>query len=57
VTDMTAAIDKVTPDCVRRVATRLFAPSSGNKATVLTMGRGDIGDWKATLKKYGVAGA
>jgi processing peptidase subunit alpha len=57
VTDMTTAIDKVTPDCVRRVATRLFAPSSGNKATVLTMGHGDIGDWKATLKKYGVAGA
>ncbi|KAG0700648.1 Metalloenzyme, LuxS/M16 peptidase-like protein [Suillus ampliporus] len=57
VTDMTAAIDKVTPDCVRRVATRLFAPSSGNKATILTMGRGDIGDWKATLRKYGVTGA
>jgi processing peptidase subunit alpha len=54
---MTAEVDKVTPDCVRRVATRLFGLASGNKATVLTMGRGDVGDWKATLRKYGVAGA
>lgn len=54
---MTAAIDKVTPECVRRVANRLFGPASGNKATILTMGRGDVGDWKATLRKYGVAGA
>ncbi|OAX40063.1 hypothetical protein K503DRAFT_738210 [Rhizopogon vinicolor AM-OR11-026] len=57
VTDMTAEVDKVTPECVRRVATRLFGPASGNKATILTMGRGDVGDWKAALRKYGVAGA
>jgi len=54
---MTAAVDNVTPDCIRRVATRLFGPASGNKATILTMGRGDLGDWKAALRKYGVAGA
>ncbi|KAI6153866.1 Metalloenzyme, LuxS/M16 peptidase-like protein [Pisolithus tinctorius] len=56
VTDMTAAIDKVTPETIRRVATRLFGPQSGNKASIVTMGRGDLGDWQATLRKYGVAG-
>ncbi|KAF9245836.1 Metalloenzyme, LuxS/M16 peptidase-like protein [Melanogaster broomeanus] len=57
VTDMTAAIDKVTPETVKRVATRLFGPQSGNKATIVSMGRGELGDWQATLRKYGVAGA
>ncbi|KAH0838067.1 Metalloenzyme, LuxS/M16 peptidase-like protein [Lanmaoa asiatica] len=57
VTDMTAEIDKVTPESVRRVANRLFGPHSGNKATIVTMGRGELGDWQATLRKYGVAGA
>ncbi|KAG9314105.1 Metalloenzyme, LuxS/M16 peptidase-like protein [Chiua virens] len=33
VTDMTTAIDKVTPESVKRVANRLFGPQSGNKAT------------------------
>jgi processing peptidase subunit alpha len=56
-TDMTAAIDKVTPESVRRVANRLFGPHSGNKATIVTMGRGELGDWQATFRKYGVAGA
>ncbi|KAI6012432.1 Metalloenzyme, LuxS/M16 peptidase-like protein [Pisolithus orientalis] len=55
VTDMTAAIDKVTPETIRRVATRLFGPQSGNKASIVTMGRGDLGDWQATLRKYAVA--
>ncbi|KAH7886066.1 Metalloenzyme, LuxS/M16 peptidase-like protein [Phlebopus sp. FC_14] len=57
VTDMTAAIDKVTPETVRRVATRIFGPQSGSKATIVTMGRSEVGDWQATLRKYGVAGA
>lgn len=56
-TDMTAAIDKVTPESVKRVANRLFGPESGNKATIVTMGRGELGDWQAALRKYGVAGA
>jgi len=56
ITDMTAAIDQVTPESVRRVATRLFGPESANKASIVTMGRGDIGDWKSVLRKYGVAG-
>lgn len=54
---MTAAIDKVTPESVKRVANRLFSPQSGNRATIVTMGRGELGDWQATLRKYGVAGA
>ncbi|KAF8140547.1 Metalloenzyme, LuxS/M16 peptidase-like protein [Boletus edulis] len=57
VTDMTAAIDKVTPEHVKRVASRLFGLHSGNKATIVTMGRGELGDWQATLRKYGVTGA
>lgn len=57
VADMTAAINKVTPESVRRVANRLFSPQSGNKATIVTMGRGELGDWQAMLRKYGVAGA
>ncbi|EGN93095.1 hypothetical protein SERLA73DRAFT_189917 [Serpula lacrymans var. lacrymans S7.3] len=56
ITDMTAAIDQVTPESVRRVANRLFGPESANKASIVTMGRGDIGDWKSVLRKYGVAG-
>ncbi|KAH7930934.1 hypothetical protein BV22DRAFT_1077511 [Leucogyrophana mollusca] len=57
VTDMTAAIDQVTPESIRRVASRVFGPQSGNNATIVTMGRGEIGDWKGVLRKYGVAGA
>ncbi|KAI6120650.1 Metalloenzyme, LuxS/M16 peptidase-like protein [Pisolithus croceorrhizus] len=55
VTDMTTAIDKVSSEAIRRVATRLFGPQSGNKASIVTMGRGDLGDWQATFRKYGVA--
>ncbi|KIJ66235.1 hypothetical protein HYDPIDRAFT_86328 [Hydnomerulius pinastri MD-312] len=57
VMDMTAAIDKVDAESIKRVATRIFGPQSGNKATIVTMGRGEVGDWKAILRKYGVAGA
>ncbi|KAL4062967.1 Metalloenzyme, LuxS/M16 peptidase-like protein [Scleroderma yunnanense] len=57
ITDMTAAIDKVTSETIRQVATRIFGPQSGNKATIVTMGRGDLGDWQATLRKYGIASA
>lgn len=55
VTEMTELIDQVTPESIQRVARRIFGPDSGNKATVVGMGRDDIGDWKATLEKYGVA--
>lgn len=54
-TEMTDKIDQVTPESVHRVAKRIFGPESGNKATVVTMGRDDIGDWRGVLQKYGVA--
>jgi processing peptidase subunit alpha len=54
-TEMTDKIDEVSPESVLRVAKRIFGPDSGNKATVVTMGRDDIGDWQAVLQKYGVA--
>ena len=54
---MTDLIDLVTPESVQRVARRIFGPDSGNKATVVGMGRDDIGDWKAVLEKYGVSAA
>ncbi|KAF7968119.1 hypothetical protein HWV62_20103 [Athelia sp. TMB] len=57
VTEMTDLIDLVTPESVQRVARRIFGPDSGNKATVVGMGRDDIGDWKAVLEKYGVSAA
>ena len=57
-TDMTlaATIDKVTSDSIsviERVANRLFGPHSGNKVTMVTMGR-ELGNWQVTLRKYGV---
>jgi mitochondrial-processing peptidase subunit alpha len=57
ITEMTEKIDEVTPESVQRVAKRIFGPESGGKATVVTMGRDDIGDWQAVLQKYGVAAA
>jgi len=54
VTEMTHKIDQITPESVLRVAKRIFGSESGNKATVVTMGRDDIGDWRGVLQKYGV---
>jgi mitochondrial-processing peptidase subunit alpha len=56
-TEMVERIDEVTPETLQRVATRVFSPESGNKATIVCMGKEDAGDWPAVLKKYGVAGA
>ena len=52
---MTDKIDEVSPVSIQRVAKRIFGPESGNKATVVPMGRDDIGDWQGVLQKYGVA--
>ena len=52
--EMREKIDQVTPESVLRVAKRIFGPESGNKATVVTMGRDDIGDWQGVLQKYGI---
>ncbi|KAG0693261.1 hypothetical protein DFH29DRAFT_816489 [Suillus ampliporus] len=49
-----------TPDCVRHVATRLFTPSSGHRATILMIGRGDLQGYRrleGDISKYGVPGA
>ncbi|TDL20967.1 mitochondrial processing peptidase [Rickenella mellea] len=56
VTEMCDHIDEVTPDDVRRVAQRVFGTQSAKKATVVTMGREDVGDWQAVLRKYAVGG-
>lgn len=57
VTEMTDKIDLLTADDIRRVATRVFGPHSGNKATVVCMGHEDTGAWEDVFKKYSVAGA
>jgi mitochondrial-processing peptidase subunit alpha len=57
VSEMCDRIDEVTPDDIRRVAGRVFGMESKNKATVVAMGHEDVGDYKATLRKYGVSGS
>jgi processing peptidase subunit alpha len=53
---MTDRIDEVTPESLRRVAARVFGPKSGRKATVVSMGQDDVGDYQAVLRKYAVGG-
>ncbi|EIW86988.1 hypothetical protein CONPUDRAFT_86918 [Coniophora puteana RWD-64-598 SS2] len=55
VTDMTAEIDKVTPEMITRVANRLFGPQTSNNASIVTMGRAELQDYKPILRKYGLA--
>jgi len=52
---MTEKVDKVTPESVRCVAARIFGLDSGRKATVVCMGREDVGDWQAVFRKYGLS--
>ena len=54
VQEMCNKIDEVTPETVRRVAQRIFGPGTERKASVVVMGRDDVADYKATLRKYGV---
>jgi processing peptidase subunit alpha len=56
VSEMTDRIDEVTPESIRRVSNRIFGRNSGNKATIVAMGREDVDDWDAVLRKYGVGG-
>ncbi|OBZ79274.1 Mitochondrial-processing peptidase subunit alpha [Grifola frondosa] len=56
VSEMCDKINEVTPESLRRVATRIFGPDSSSKPTVVCMGREDIGDWRATVRKYGLGG-
>lgn len=50
-------IDEVDQATIRRVAARIFGPESQNHATVVCMGREDVGDWRAQIQKYGLGGA
>ncbi|KAI0695619.1 Metalloenzyme, LuxS/M16 peptidase-like protein [Cytidiella melzeri] len=52
--EMCNKIDEVTSESVRRVAQNVFGPRTERKATVVCMGRDDVGDYTATLRKYGV---
>ncbi|CAL1694437.1 unnamed protein product [Somion occarium] len=56
VSEMCDRIDEVDHKAVARVSARIFGPGS-KKATVVCMGRQDVGDWSGMLKKYGVGGA
>lgn len=56
VTEMCDKIDAVTPDSLRLVAARIFSPGSAKKATVVSMGHEDLGDYRSVLRKYGVGG-
>jgi len=57
VSEMCDKIDEVDHQAIRRVAARIFGPDNKNKATVVCMGREDVGDWSGVLRKYGVGGA
>ena len=50
-------IDAVDNVAIRRVAARLFGPRSPAKATMVVMGREDVGDYRGVLRKYGLAEA
>ncbi|THH18254.1 hypothetical protein EW146_g2693 [Bondarzewia mesenterica] len=54
VTEMCDKIDEVTPESLQRVATRIFGSDSGNKPTVVTMGRDDVKDWTKVFQTYDV---
>ncbi|PCH34231.1 hypothetical protein WOLCODRAFT_95068 [Wolfiporia cocos MD-104 SS10] len=56
VTEMCEKIDAVSPESLQKVAARILSPESAKRATVVCMGREDIGDWKGVLRKYGLGG-
>ncbi|KAH8102419.1 Metalloenzyme, LuxS/M16 peptidase-like protein [Cristinia sonorae] len=56
VTEMCEMIDRVDAAKVQHVARRIFGPEVRKQATVVVMGKEDIGDWRETLAKYGVGG-
>jgi processing peptidase subunit alpha len=55
IAEMTAKIDQVDPNAVRRVAMKLFGPDSGNKPTTVCMGYDDIVSPGNVFKDYGLA--
>ncbi|KAI1793122.1 Metalloenzyme, LuxS/M16 peptidase-like protein [Ganoderma leucocontextum] len=57
VSEMCEKIDAVDNAIIHRVAARLFGPRSPAKASVVVMGREDVGDYRGVLRKYGLAEA
>ncbi|KAI0368833.1 LuxS/MPP-like metallohydrolase [Pilatotrama ljubarskyi] len=57
VSEMCDKIDAVDNATIRRVAARLFGPRTKARATVVVMGREDVGDYRGVLRKYGLADA
>ncbi|THH06668.1 hypothetical protein EW145_g3928 [Phellinidium pouzarii] len=57
VSEMCDRIDEVTPDDIRRIAHSVFGSDAAKPATVVAMGKEDVGDWRGVLRKYGVGGA
>jgi len=57
VSEMCERIDDVSQESLRQVAARIFGPESAKRATVVCMGQENVGDWRGTLRKYGVGGA
>lgn len=53
--EMTEKIDQVDNNTIRRVAARIFGPSSGGKPTVVCMGHEDTGSYNEVFRKYGLA--
>lgn len=57
VSEMCEKIDAVDDATLRRVAARLFGPRTSARASVVVMGREDVGDYRGVLRKYGLADA
>ena len=57
VSEMCDRLDEVDQKAISRVAARIFGPEVTKKATVVCMGRQDVGDYTSILRKYGVGGA
>ncbi|KAI0828882.1 LuxS/MPP-like metallohydrolase [Trametes gibbosa] len=57
VSEMCEKIDAVDDATIRRVAARLFGPRTSARASVVVMGREDVGDYRGVLHKYGLADA
>ncbi|TFK19966.1 LuxS/MPP-like metallohydrolase [Coprinopsis marcescibilis] len=55
VAEMTAKIDEIDVNTVKRVATRLFSLNSGNKPTVVCMGHDDVSSYAEVFRKYGLS--
>ncbi|KAI0652482.1 LuxS/MPP-like metallohydrolase [Trametes meyenii] len=57
VSEMCDKIDAVDALTIRRVAARIYGPRTPARASVVVMGREDVGDYHEVLRKYGLAEA